>query len=333
VTSGGNWEGHNILHREKTYEQDARMLKMPMDVIKSRLAEAKRTLFEVRSNRIPPGRDEKVLTSWNALMIGTFAQAAHVLDEPTYAETAARAAEFVLKTMRAADGRLLRTWGAGGSAKLNAYLEDYAYLLDALVSLYEATFEPRWIESALELARVMFDQFWDERDGGFYFTGRDHEHLITRTKDLLDNATPSGNAIAAIGLLRLAKLTGRRDLEEKAVATIRLARGLMAERSVGCGQMLLALDFYLGPVAEFAVVGDREAEDTKEVLRIIRRGFRPNKVVALKSPNQAADSIRLLADKTACGSVTTFICENFTCQAPLVGLEALKARLAGLPGK
>src|SRR5262249_49847363 len=149
-------------------------------------------------------------------------------------------------TMRAADGRLLRTWGAGGQAKLNAYVEDYAYLIDALVSLYEAMFEPRWIESALDLARVMLEQFWDDSDGGFYFTGRDHEALITRTKDLLDNATPSGNAVAATGLLRLAKLTGRRGLEDKAAATLRLCRGLMAERPVGCGQMLLALDFYLG---------------------------------------------------------------------------------------
>jgi uncharacterized protein YyaL (SSP411 family) len=139
--------------------------------------------------------------------------------------------------------------------------------------------------------------------------------------------------MAATGLLRLAKLTGRRDLQDKAEATLRLARGLMAERPVGCGQMLLALDFYLGPVAEFAVVADREAEETKEILRFLRCGFRPNKVVALKSANEPTDSIRLLADKPARGSVTTYICENFTCQAPLVGMEALKVQLAALPGK
>jgi uncharacterized protein YyaL (SSP411 family) len=325
VTADGNWEGHNILHRAKTHEQDGRILKLPVDELKRTLEDAKRKLFEVRRKRVHPGRDEKVLTAWNALMIGAFAQAAQVLDEPSYAEPAARAAQFVLKTMRAPDGRLLRTWGAGGPARLNAYLEDYGYLIDALVSLYEATFEPRWIDAALDLARVMVDQFWDERDGGFYFTGRDHEQLITRPKDLLDNATPSGNAMAATGLMRLAKITGCRDLEEKAAATLRLARGLMAERSVGCGQMLLALDFYIGPVAEFAVVGDGELGETKEVIRLLRRGFRPNKVVALKSPKQSVDSIRLLADKTAHGSVTTYICENFTCQAPLVGVEAVRS--------
>ncbi|HMF13158.1 MAG TPA: thioredoxin domain-containing protein [Gemmataceae bacterium] len=329
VTTEGNWEGHNILHRVKTYEQDSKMLRVPAEELKCKLADAKRKLFEARSRRVPPGRDEKVLAAWNGLMIAAFAQAAQVLDDPTYAATASRAADFVLKTMRVADGRLLRTWGAGGQAKLNAYLEDYAYFIDALVSLYEATFEPHWIESALDLTRVTIEQFWDDSDGGFYFTGRDHEALITRTKDLLDNATPSGNAVVATGLLRLAKLTGRHDLEDKAAATLRLCRGLMAERPVGCGQMLLALDFYLGPVQEFAVVGAPEAEETRRVLRAIRKPFRPNKVVALERPGaQVAERvIPLLAGKREGGGVTTYVCRNFTCESPLVGAEAVESKL------
>jgi uncharacterized protein YyaL (SSP411 family) len=331
VTVEGNWEGQNILHRAKTYEQDARMLQMPGEDLRRNLTGAKRKLFDVRSRRVPPGRDEKVLTAWNGLMIAAFAQAAQALDEPGYAQTAARAAEFILKTMRSPDGRLLRTWSAGSQAKLNAYLEDYSYLIDALVSLYEATFELGWLEAALDLASVMIDQFWDENDGGFYFTGRDHESLITRTKDLLDNATPSGNAMAATALLRLAKLTGRRDLQDKAGATLQLCRGLMAERPMGCGQMLLALDFHLGPVQEFAVVGDPASEESHHVLQTIRGGFRPNKVVALKAPGDSeVDKILpLIADKAAHGSVTCYVCENFTCGAPLVGAEVLKAHLAG----
>jgi uncharacterized protein YyaL (SSP411 family) len=329
VTPEGNWEGHNILHRAKTVEQDARMLRIPVDELKRKLDDAKRKLFELRSKRVPPGRDEKVLTAWNGLMIAAFAQAAQVLDDPSYVVDAGRAAEFILKTMRASDGRLLRTWSAGGSAKLNAYLEDYSYLIDALVSLYEATFEPRWIEAALDLARMMLEQFWDAGDGGFYFTGRDHEPLITRTKDLLDNATPSGNSMATTALLRLAKLTGRRGLAEKAEATLRLCRGLMGERPIGCGQLLLALEFYLGPIQEFAVVGDPVKEETKEVLRLIRGGFRPNKVVAFTNATQSAGPVALLADKTTRDRVATYICQNFVCQAPLVGVEALKAQLAG----
>src|SRR5262249_9723224 len=160
-------------------------------------------------------------------------------------------------------------------------------------------------------------------------TGRDHEALITRTKDVLDNATPSGNAMAATGLLRLAKLTGNRDLEEKAGRTLQLSRGLMAERPVGSGQMQLALDFHLGPVEELAIVGDPKDEETKRALRIIRGQFRPNKVVALKAPDDDAAErvIPLLAGKEASGGVTTYSCQNFTCQAPLVGAAALEAAL------
>jgi uncharacterized protein YyaL (SSP411 family) len=329
VTAEGNWEGHNILHRAKSDEQDARLLQIPVEKLRESLGEAKRKLFEARRRRVPPGRDEKVLTAWNGLMIATFAQAAQVLDKPSYAESASRVADFILKTMRAPDGRLLRTWSAGSQPKLNAYLEDYSYLIDALVSLYEATFAPRWIRAALDLARVMIDQFWDVSEGGFFFTGRDHEALITRTKDLLDNATPSGNAMAATALLRLAKLTGRSDLLEKVEATLQLCRGLMAERPMGAGQMLIALDFYLGPVQEFAIVGNPAGEETKQVLRGVRGRFQPRRVVGLKSPDDttAEQDLPLLAGKTALGDVTTYICQNFTCRAPLVGASALQAQL------
>ncbi len=195
--------------------------------LRGRLDACRRKLFEVRGKRIWPGRDEKTLTSWNGLMIGALAQAAQVLDRADYADAAARAADFILTRMRTADGRLLRTWSAGSEPKLNAYLEDYAFLLDGLVSLYEATFAPRWIEAALDLAEMMIDQFWDATDGGFFYTGRDHEALIARGKDPHDNAIPSGNAMAVTALLRLVKLTGRMDLQEKAETTLRLYRGLL----------------------------------------------------------------------------------------------------------
>jgi uncharacterized protein YyaL (SSP411 family) len=330
VTPEGNWEGQNILHRMKTHEQDARLLRIPEPELRDKLAQAKRKLFEVRSRRVRPGRDEKVLTAWNGLMIGAFAHAAQVLDDAAHAETAAKAADFILTRMRGPEGRLFRTYSAGTQPKLNAYLEDYAYFIDALVSLYEATFAPRWIESALDLAGVMIEQFWDDKNGGFFFTGRDHEALITRTKDLLDNATPSGNAMAVTALLRLAALTGRADLRSKAEETLQLCRGLMAERPLGNGQMLIGLDFYLGPVQEFAVVGDPAANETRQVLRAIRAGFRPDKVIALKADgDSAADlTLPLLAGKTARGAVTTYICQNFTCKAPLVGASALEAALA-----
>jgi uncharacterized protein YyaL (SSP411 family) len=331
VTPEGNWEGHNILHRGHTDAQDARLLGLPEAELQRRLAEGRRKLFEVRGRRVWPGRDEKTLTSWNGLMIAALAQAAQALDEPAYAADAARAADFLLGRMRTADGRLLRTTSAGAQPKLNGYLEDYSFLIDGLVSLYEATFAPRWLEAALGLTDVMLEQFWDPAEGGFFYTGRDHEALIARTKDPQDNAVPSGNSMAVTALLRLAKLTGRADLLERAERTLRLFRGLL-DHPMAAGQWLTALDFYLGPVQEFAVVGDPAGADTKRVLRAIRGGFRPNRVVALKpagAEGAAAErAVPLLAGKTADGAVTTYVCQDFTCQAPLVGAEAAEAALA-----
>ena len=343
VEPGGNWHdphGHgpadaNVLHRVKTLDQYARLLGTGEAELRGRLAGCRARLFAERERRVRPGRDEKTLTSWNALMIAGFAEAARSLDEPAHARAAARAADFLLTRMRTADGRLLRTYSAGSAPKLNAYLEDYAYLVDALVSLYEATFEPRWVASALEVAGVMVEQFWDDKDGGFFYTGRNHEALIARTKDPHDNAIPSGNAMAVTGLQRLVKLTGRADLREKAERTLRLYRGLLSEHPLSVSQMLVALDFHLGPVTEIAVVGDPGAADTGRVLRAVRGGFRSNSVTAfLPEPGAPAavdKLIPLLAGKTAGGEVRTYLCENFTCQAPLVGAAAAESALAVSP--
>src|SRR5262249_33307273 len=227
VSADGNWEGHNILNRTRRDDQDARLLRMCVEELQKALAEGRAKLLAVRERRVKPGRDEKALTSWNGLMIGAFGLAAQILDRPDYAQTAVRAAQFILTRMRGPDGRLLRTYSAGSSPKLNAYLEDYSYLLDSLVTLYETTFDSKWIVAALEIAEIMRDQFWDEKEGGFFYTGKDHEALIARTKDPHDSSVPSGNALAVTALLRLGKLTGRRELSESAETTLRLFRGLM----------------------------------------------------------------------------------------------------------
>jgi uncharacterized protein YyaL (SSP411 family) len=331
VTVDGNWEGHNILNRTKTYDQQARLLHLSVPELQRLLDEGKRKLLAVRSQRVWPGRDEKVLTSWNGLMINALAQAAPVLDQPAYAEAAARAADFLLTRMRGPGGRLWRTYSAGSSPKLNAYLEDYSFVIDALVSLYEATFAPRWLTAALDLTGVMIEQFWDEAQGGFFYTGKDHETLIARSKDPHDSSIPSGNSMAVTALLRLARLTGRTGFQDKAETTLRLFRGLMADSPTAAGQLLTALDFYLGPVQEFAVVGEARAAETKRVFQAIHGGFRPNKVVAWKAPTEGGEEIDklvpLLADKKAAGGVTTYICQNSTCQAPLVGPEAIEEAL------
>jgi uncharacterized protein YyaL (SSP411 family) len=331
VTAEGNWEGGNILNRSKTYEQVARLRGIPETELRASLGQAKQRLFAVRSQRVWPGRDEKVLTSWNGLMIGALASAAQVLENSAYAEGAARAASFILGRMRGSDGLLLRTYSAGASPKLNAYLEDYSFLIDGLVSLYEATGTLRSIEAALDLTEVMIAQFWDPTAGGFFYTGRDHEALLTRTKDPQDSSIPSGNSLAVTALLRLARLTGRADLQDKAETTLRLFGSLLADHPLAAGQMLLALDYYLGPVLEIAVAGDAEGADTRRVLRAIHGNFRPNKILALRTAGQDSkkteELVPLLAGKTTTGPVTTYLCHNFTCAAPLVGPAAVEAAL------
>jgi uncharacterized protein YyaL (SSP411 family) len=332
VTPEGNWENHSILNRAKTLEQDARMLQLSEADLRGRLQDARQRLLEARNRRIWPGRDGKALTSWNGLMIGAFALAAQALNRPNYAQTASRAADFILRTMRAKNGRLLRTYSTGSRPKLNAYLEDYSFFIDGLVSLYEATFDQRWIEAALDLAEIMLEQFWDPVEYGFFYTGKDHETLIARTKDPHDSSVPSGNSLAVLALLRLHKLTGRLDLIQKAETTLRLFHGLMSDAPYVAGQMLIALDYYLGPVQEFAVVGNPSSEDTGKVLEMIRRRFLPNKVVAFKASTKqekaGEETIELLAGKESEGQVTTYICQNFTCHAPLVSVEAVEAALS-----
>ncbi len=327
VTPDGNWEGHSILNRSRSDGQEARLLKMPQDELRRRLQTSKEKLLAVRGQRVWPGRDDKVLTSWNALMISAFAEAYQVLERPEYLQAATRAADFLWQRMRTPQGRLWRTYGAGAEPKLNGYLEDYAFLLDSLVSLYESSFEMRWLHAAVQLADVMIDQFWDESEGNFFYTGREHEPLIARTKDPHDSSIPSGNSMAVTGLLRLAKLTAREDLFAKAERALHSFLGLLQASPHAAGQMLLALDFYLGPVREFAVVGDPKADATRQALQLIRQGYRPRKVVALKSDGTSEKLIPLLAGKPPRGDVTTYICQNFTCELPLVGRDALAEAL------
>jgi uncharacterized protein YyaL (SSP411 family) len=326
VTERGNFEGHNILHRLKTDEQDARVLGLSLEDFRAKLMEAKRRLLEVRSKRVWPGRDEKILTAWNGLMIAALAQAGAAFGEGKFTNHARTAAEYVLKNLRSADGRLFRTAGVGQAPKLNGYLEDYAFLADGLVTLYEATFEPSYLQSAAELADVMLKRFADPSGPGFFFVADDHERLIARTKDLHDGSTPSGNAMAVTALLRLAKLLDRRDFAAKAEETLRGYRALMAEHPAASGQMLVALDFHLGPVEEVAVIGAAGDDETRKVLAAIRAAFRPNRVVALHDPADGSPPafIPLLKERPMVnGTVTTYVCENYACQAPLVGADAV----------
>jgi uncharacterized protein YyaL (SSP411 family) len=331
VTAHGNWEHANILNLPRPIPQAAARLGVDEDDLRRELAESRRILLEARDRRVPPGKDTKVLTSWNGLAIAAFAEAARVVGGRPYLDAAERAAGFLLDALRTPDGRLLHSY-KDGRARFNGYLDDYSYLLDGLVRLFEATGAPRWISSALDLAQAMLDEFRDPADGGFFYTGGAHEALIARNKDATDNATPSGNAMAATALLRLAALTGRTDLEDAGRGALGSAAALIQKAPTAAGQSLIALDFLLAPVREFAVIGGDEASEYQEVLGSLARRFLPHKVVA--PSRQAADPelaaiVPLLADRPAVeGRTTTYICENFACRAPVVGVEGLERALA-----
>jgi uncharacterized protein YyaL (SSP411 family) len=331
ISEGGNWEHASILNLPKPLAQVAKALGRDETELRRALDADRARLLEVRDRRIPPGKDTKILTSWNGLMLAALAEAAVVLREPRYAEAAERAGSFLLGTMRTADGRLLRTC-RDGRAKLNAYLDDYANLIDGLTRLFETTGNPRWIEAALELVQVMLDEFHDAAEGGFFYTGRSHEALVARQKDLYDNATPSGNAMAATALVRLAALTGRADLEELGRSTLQAVQIVMDRAPAASGQSLVALDVLLATAREYAVVAGTDARDFRAALEAIADRFEPSKVIA-PAPGPVspalAQLVPLLADRPAIdGQVTIYVCEKFACQAPVVGLEALKASLA-----
>jgi uncharacterized protein len=305
ATDRGNFEGANIPVRGPGAPE--------------RLDEWRRRLYDVRSQRVWPGLDDKRLTSWNALMISALAEAGAVLERPDYLEAATDAAEFVLGSLRDEDGRLLRTW-KDGQGRLNAYLEDHAFLLEALLTLYESSFEPRWFAEAVALADTTIERFGDEEHGGFFETSSDHERLLARRKDLEDHPIPSGNASAAYGMLRLGALTGEQRYEEQAVGVLRLLHELAAKHPQGFGHLLQALDFRLAPVKEVALVGDSRALE-----RVVRGTFRPHLVVAGGAP----DGVPLLADRpTVDGQAAAYVCERFACQAPVTAAEELERLLS-----
>jgi uncharacterized protein len=304
ATDRGNFEGRNIPVRGPGAPE--------------RLGEWRRRLYEVRSKRVWPGLDDKRLTSWNALMISALAEAGAVLERRDYLDAAAGCADFLLGSLRDSDGRLLRTW-KDGDARLNAYLEDHAYLLEALLTLYESTFEPRWFAEARALADTMIERFGDEENGGFFETSTDHEQLLARRKDLEDHPIPSGNASAAYGLLRLAALTGEHSYESHAVSVLRLLHELAPKHAQAFGHLLQAMDFHLAPVKEVALVGD----DLLPLERVVRGEFRPHLVLAGGAP----DGVPLLQDRPAVdGHAAAYVCERFACKAPVTEPEEL-ARL------
>ncbi|HYG82066.1 MAG TPA: thioredoxin domain-containing protein [Pyrinomonadaceae bacterium] len=332
VTEGGNFEGRNILHVSRSVDEAAKELSVPAGRLREVLERGRRALFEARERRVKPGRDEKILTAWNGLMLASFAEACAILERDDYREVAEKNAEFVLANLRR-DGLLLRTH-KDGQSKLNGYLEDYAFLADGLLALYQATGTLRWLEEARALTDKMIEEFWDEEEGGFFYTGKSHEELIVRSKDYFDNATPSGNSVAAEVLLHLSALTGEEDYARKAVALFRLLRDTLKRYSSAFGRLLGALDFHLSTPKEVAIVGPVGSEETRPLLREVWARYLPNKIVAQAAEGdaRAAELVPLLRDRKAInGRPTAYVCEHYTCQQPVTNAEELAGQLSSAP--
>ncbi len=311
VSARGNFGGRTVLHLAAGAGADE----------PEGLGEMRRALYEARSKRVWPGLDDKRLTAWNALMISALAEAGAVLEREDYLDAARGCATFVWEEMRDAEGNLLRTF-KDGRAHLNAYLEDHAFLLEALLALYEATFEQRWFERARELADTMIARFGDAERGGFFSTSEDHESLIARRKEIGDHPIPSGNSSAAFGLLRLSALTGERAYEQQAESVFRLFSGPAASHPEAFAHFLGALDFHLSPTKEVALVGD----DLSELAKVVRSGHRPHLVLA--GGPEGSETPELLQARAAVdGKAAAYVCEHFTCQAPTTDPVALSELL------
>ena len=328
VTREGNFEGENILNIKQDLSEFAAQEKLPSDELQAVLLKGRQILFAAREKRVKPARDEKVLTAWNGLMLASFAEAGAILNRPDYSAVAKRNARFVLTNLRH-DGLLLRSYKEG-EAKLNAYLEDYSFYAEGLLTLFETTGELEWFNEARNLCGVMVAEFWDDAEGGFFFTGNSHEQLIVRAKDFFDNATPSGNSIAAEVLLRLGTLTGNQDYQRRAATILRLTANGMLRYPSGFGRLLCALDFYLDTPKEIALLGWPDAPETIALAREIWSRYLPNKVVAQAEPGQGttANAISLLQGRMELnGQATAYVCEHFTCKAPVTTPAELAAQL------
>jgi uncharacterized protein YyaL (SSP411 family) len=337
VTETGNWEhGQNILHLTISLEQLARIFNQEPATVAPRIEAARATLFAVREQRSKPFRDEKVLTSWNALMVSGMLQAATVLDDTTALQAATDTLAFLQRQMWR-DGRLLSVY-KDGQAKLNGYLDDYAFLVNAQLDAFEATFERPYLAFAETLTAVLLTEFWDEEQGGFFFTGKSHEALISRTKSAFDQAIPSGLSMATRALLRLYYYTGRSDYLQRAEQVLRLFRRQMEQQPFGFGGLLTALDFYLHKPQEIVLVGHLDTPEAQALLQAIRRQYLPNKTLLHIDPQRLEETLQalpllgdVLAGKTQVnGKATVYVCHNFTCSLPVTEAEALTTVLAGV---
>jgi len=327
VSDLGNFDGHNILHPILTPEQSVKYFKRGADELASIITQAKAKLLKEREKRIKPFRDDKILTSWNGLMLSGLAAAYEITGAPRYREVAEKTVAFIFTEMFQ-EGTLLHTY-RDGQAKLRSYLDDYAFLIAGLLDLYEATFERAMLERAVQLSEVMILEFWDDIDGAFFYTGKSHEQLISRSKPAFDGSIPSGNSAAAQVLLKLYHYTGKEDYLKRAEKVLRLYYDAVEKQPFGLTAMLCALDYYLAKPKEIVLVGDPEDQATQNMLRKIQSFYLPNRTLQVVKPGEPMGKTSpLLEGKSQIdGKPTAYVCQDFTCSSPVTEWDDLRGLL------
>lgn len=328
VTPHGNFEhGATVLHVARDEDVAAHRLGMPTRELQERLPDLRRRLFEAREARVRPGRDEKILASWNGLALRAFAEAALAFGHARYLEAARRNASFLLERMSTPEGGLFRSHH-GGRARFHAYLEDHACVAEGLLALYAVDLDPRWLREARRLVDRTLDRFWDEEGETFWMTEAGHERLVSRPRDLADNATPGGNSVALANLVRLSHLVGDPRYSEHASRGLERMASLARRAPAGFGSYLEALDLDLHPPVEVALLGERGSEGVEAFLRVLGRRFLPHRLVGLADPGLPSPAIPFLEGKLPLeGAVTCYLCQGATCRPPVTEPRELEAEL------
>jgi uncharacterized protein YyaL (SSP411 family) len=329
---GGGKTGSNILHRMRSITELAFDLDMSVPDLNRHIEAIRQKLFVYREKRVHPHKDDKILTDWNGLMIAALAKGARILDEPRYTDAAKRASDFIMNNLRKSDGRLLHRYRDGQAAVL-ANVHDYAFLIYGMLELYETTFDVRYLRTALEINKDLLEHFWDEAIGGFYFTADDAEDLLARQKEISDGAIPSGNSVAMLKLLRLGHITANADLEQKAAKIGEAFAGTVRQLPIAYTQLIVAVDFAVGPSYEVVIVGDSQGNDTKEMLAVIHGRFIPNKIIILRPTEEESpeiDKIALFAKhySTSDGKATAYICLDYNCRLPTTDITTMLGLLS-----
>ena len=326
--------GKNIFHRTRSWPQLAAELGVPQPELEARWEAARAKLFASRERRVHPHKDDKILADWNGLAVAALAQAAQAFEAPQYAEAAQRAADFILSRMRRNDGGLWHRYREG-EASIEGHLDDYAFMIWGLIELYQSNFHVPNLQAALDLNDYTLQHFWDSERGGFYFTSESQERILIRSRETYDGAVPSGNSVQLLNLLRLARMTGRSGLEERASQLAEAFGALIRESPASFTQWMISLDFALGPSSEVVIAGEPEAADTRAMLRVLRTGFLPNKIVLLRPPGVGGEEISRVAAYAESvtgvqGKATAYVCHNFRCDRPTTDPQEMLSLLRGV---